>query len=794
MRFPAGQRWVDLTVTDGYGSTQRAVTPVITNDEDDWPYVPVQLESLNGSVENGWECRVRVLADDVSDLLPGTLMILYSEQFYNSVSGVVNGYPDREHILFTGWIVDEEAGIEPFQDELILTARTALGVLQTLPAYTASIEYNLAPTQWHHMITPNWFRSIVYLMMWHSTLALVCDIERPSFWEDYTFPAADFTAGTLYDQLKTEVGRGWCRLTEDRNGRLYTRRNPHLMDSSERAALAVTTHLQSTDWREAVRVQRPMGPRAGWLRGGGFENSTGALRLALAPGDSPGQGADQGEEINGNWIMNQTELNLRLGNAYAYQNNTTPYVQAVLNHQGLAFDPAWQEVVEFSLDTATNRRGIGFAQTPFVVVSYDFSHDPERGVTNEVLTLEALSEGVPATTQPVPDGDWEDQTWIPPDMPMTTYEPPAPPSNAASTPDLVYAADNLLLKRTRNFTSTPPTWETVFTPPSGFSILMWEVDYLNPRNAAQVVVGDDTTEARIYSTADLDSATPTWTLLRTLTGIYYHAHLICCAQFDGTWFLQLCRSDRTVEVHHTHDDWANLTTVIPTTWRGISSNDAVCAFAVSGQASSLTDGVVYVGYANQSGDPAFERSDDYGGTFPYHYDFVGGGSYQPTGAWMPWLDNADESKMYIGRAVHTGIAQGAIYVSSNKGATLTDVSPLYDGYTQGPGARGTRIMRPLHIFTNATSLPVAMLASGNQVPYRLFVSAVFPTVGADWEYRYTFSEKAYNIGGWPFDEDIYFVSGQTKLWYSADGGLTFAEKQWSGYSEGVWCVPIWLTE
>lgn len=425
VRFPAGQRWVGLTVTDGNSKSSRAVCAVMTRNTSTYPYVPVALQRLSGSVDSGWECAVSVLASDVSDLLPGTLMILYSDQYYDSIADNVNGYAGREHILFVGWVDSEDLTVEPFQDELIITARSALGILQTLPAFTASIERNLFPAKWHHQIYPNWFRGLVYLMQWHSTIALVCDVERPSFWGDYLFPAADYSAGSLYDQLRTEAERAWARLTEDKTGRLLVRRNPHLMNTTERAALAVTVHLQSTDWREAVQIQRPARPRTGWIRGAGFTNNAGDLKLSLAPGDAPGQGVNQSEK-NGMWITDQADLNTRLGHAYAYENNETPYLQLTLNHQGAGFDPGWQEAVEFTLDDTTNRRGLGFTQDKFIPVSYDIGHDPETGATTEVLTLEALTDGVPGTTQLVPNGDWADEDWRPPDIDIDPYEPPPP--------------------------------------------------------------------------------------------------------------------------------------------------------------------------------------------------------------------------------------------------------------------------------------------------------------------------------------------------------------------------------
>jgi hypothetical protein len=211
---------------------------------------------------------------------------------------------------------------------------------------------------------------------------------------------------------------------------------------------------------------------------------------------------------------------------------------------------------------------------------------------------------------------------------------------------------------------------------------------------------------------------------------------------------------------------------------------------LSGRAASLSDGKVYVGHLS-AGKAALKRSDNFGATFNTVY--VWGDGQQPTGMWMPWLDNPDELKLYVGRPRNVAGIAGYIYRSANGGTTMIDVSPTYNSIIWGPGDRNRFITRPIHLFAANPSLPAAFIGSKDDGTSHFFVSDVEPASGADWEYRSTFPAAAYNIGGWPFDSNIYFVSGFEHLWYSTDGGFTWVDKGWTGYNHGVWAVPIWIT-
>jgi hypothetical protein len=72
----------------------------------------------------------------------------------------------------------------------------------------------------------------------------------------------------------------------------------------------------------------------------------------------------------------------------------------------------------------------------------------------------------------------------------------------------------------RDLLNRPRTWEQVFVPANivgaGWIIQDFQ-SHLDPLNQAQVIVTDTVSEVRRYGTTNLDDATPSWSLLETLT-------------------------------------------------------------------------------------------------------------------------------------------------------------------------------------------------------------------------------------------------------------------------------------
>ncbi len=79
---------------------------------------------------------------------------------------------------------------------------------------------------------------------------------------------------------------------------------------------------------------------------------------------------------------------------------------------------------------------------------------------------------------------------------------------------------------------------------------------------------------------------------------------------------------------------------------------------------------------------------------------------------------------------------------------------------------------------------------GSGVDQRFFRSA---DRGSSWTMQFALSGyTGHAVGGWPYDADIFFISCSDRLLYTADSGATVSRKEWTGYTNGVWCEPIWI--
>lgn len=447
--FPAGYRWVSLTVTDSSGNSHTARTLVVAATES--TALQAVVTQLNGSLENGWAAGFQVLEADVSQYPLGTPVIFWTEEKYGSTAGSLNGYAGREHVKFCGWLTDDTALIQPYSSDWTIAAQNAYGILQGLPGFSQTTERSASPTSWYHVADLTWWRHVHYLMLWHSTLLDVCDVERPAFFASYDVLRLDADAGTLTDQYRFIAEAIAGRFTVDHLNRVYWRRNPHLMSSSDRASLTTIVTLQDTDWTDRLDIPTRHRPQANVIFGAAVIASASAAAAckAAAPGTSPGQGARQ-DSVDRWLVTSQSDLNERLGRYYALQNIDEPRLPIQILNGGLIADPAWQEWVKLTT-SAANTRGKSYTDQKFVLVSVSVRYDAESGTSLEAWELEKAAPDTVASaiTVVLPrDEPPEDEDYIPDDGGYE--EQPPPPYDYL--PDDDFIPDDVV---------TPPEGDTI---------------------------------------------------------------------------------------------------------------------------------------------------------------------------------------------------------------------------------------------------------------------------------------------------------------------------------------------
>lgn len=561
--FPAGFRWVSLTVTDSNGKTHTMRVPVYARD----PAVlsssirEFQIERHTIGVQ-GQEISLKILESIPEGTYPdGTLVMIWDED----LTTITNA----DHMTFWGWHHTDPAEIDAERtavlSEVTLDCLDIAGKLKTLPGFPISVEGANPPTTWLEMDTPNMDKYIDYVLRWHSTALELAPVTLSGTGSNYPFVILGSDASSLWEQAARRAQSlvPDYVLTCDSYGRIGMKPDPIIQAVADRTSTIQTT-IDASEWK-SINYTRQRSPRVHWLRSEAVLASAtevGAL-FSVAPDDTPGQGVSsrtQGEQL----ARNQTDLNAAEGNRYARLNAFESHFRIELaagTRHGI--EPADMTWVRLTMPAAyAAQRGLSFTDERGLVHDITINYRYGRtGVTKSVsLTWERETDGPAAKGYIPPSIDDPDIPYEPPPDPGFNPDPPT----AGTGFGTVYVMTNNNLGRTRAFSAASPAWVSV--GPGGTPGTLWDF-ILDPW--APATTGYLTANAGIYRSTDLDQASPSWTLIVSdsdieteagVGGFGSPAKILGSINLQGYLALFHVLSDGTY-VTYTYDDFATINTV-----------------------------------------------------------------------------------------------------------------------------------------------------------------------------------------------------------------------------------------
>lgn len=507
--FPAGFRYVSLTVTDSNGNSHTARVPVYARDPDaDTTTSAFQITS-HRITPQGQTVSVLILED-----------IPIGDGYFNGMLVIVmDGEPvdstDRSNILFWGWHQQDMAVIAAGKyatlRDVTLACLDVAGRLDTLPGFPQTVESADTPDTWLEMASPNMDKYLHYLLQWHSTALESADYFPSNTGDSYPFTILASDGESLYDQVNRRAQSMVPDhlFTCNRFGQLAIIVDPMLQDIADRTG-SVQATLTAADWSNLRYVtKRP--PGVHWLRGNAIIASATEVSAAfcIAPGEAPGQGEmaqDHGEQL----AISQADLNSCTGHRYARLNaRQGPLSITLPTSDDLGLDPAALTWVELTIpaDVAA-QRGLSFTEErglpKGVTVRYEYRR--ESVLRTVELMWEREVSGTPAVTvTPTPAAHIPD--------PPPTYDPGGggyvepPPAGTTPLGNTVFVLTGKVLGRTNNFNDASPNWVSI--APAWASGKDWTDFALDPW--APSTTGYLSRKDSLFKSTDLNAVTPTWT-------------------------------------------------------------------------------------------------------------------------------------------------------------------------------------------------------------------------------------------------------------------------------------------
>lgn len=795
--FPAGFRYVALTVTDSNGKSHTTEVPVYAHDPDDSQCVAFQCTS-HRITPSGQQCSFRILEDIPLSTHPdGTLVIFWDGEPAN--------IDDYSNVEFWGWVQSEQNSLTAERTatlkDVTLNCVDIAGRLATLPGFSQSIAGNSAPSSWLEMSNPNMDKFIDYLLRWHST-AFEVGFYRPSATGGtYPFVVLESPGENLWEQAAGMANAlvPDYHLTSNRNGELWVWPDPMLQDSGDRTG-TVQAALNEDDYT-AVNWERMRPPRVHWIRGEAILASLDVISAVFctAPGIAPGQG-EVSQPSGRQLAASQDDLNSCEGHRYARVNAVNGLIPVTMVTD-LRIEPANMDWVTFTLNSGYTRRQLGFSTARCLPVEINISYNYARtGLTKTVeLLLEQETSGTAAVTYIPPDTDWE-----PPYVPPIDPPDPAPdPTNEGDGFGTVYVMATNLLIRTRDFSASSPSWSTIATPVVSGEFWDFILDPWNPTTRGFLMASNG-----LYRSEDLDQSSPTFTLIYDVSDMEAElgvsGTLSNWVQIKGSinieGFFAFGLNDHSGSTYS--KVWVFVTDDFGDTWNshlvysdsGANDQRKYCgAIEISPHLSGSGDPVIYMirGTLISAGNDKTRLLRSIDGGVNWTLMSTAQVDGKSLDIHVPYNDNADSDIILI-----TSSDENPMY--STDGGANVSVLTADASYNHTPRFHRTYFQTwtqdrlQMYAFTNNAATGV-----GNR---RFYTSA---NAGSSWTFKSELPAEVRSAGGFPYNGSQFYLVTQNAILVSIDGGSNWITKtgnapafSWSTGDppKGGVIVPVWVQE
>lgn len=510
--FPAGFRWVGLTVTDSNGVPHTSRCPVLAVDPANDHTIKFQVPS------HRIEMRGQTIGFELFDNLSratfpdGGLVMFWADEPIDPT--------DRSHMWFIGYHQNDSFGIRATSVGLIrttvLNCVDVAGRLATLPGFPQALERS-SDSGWEYMPTLDMRKCLHYLAFWHSTALSLADFIMDEGLSDYPAMRLDSTGASLYEQINSRaqscVPDHW--LTCNIQGQLFVKPDWMLLDFDDRPVDTAGTFTE--DFWSDIRADYTRPPRVyvlnsaavvcstDWLELGGED--TLPLAFCKAPGYAFGQGVSEAT-TNEKLTISQEQLNACEGHRYARLNaRYGPFTIVEPTGDIQDFQPAHMLPVQVNISAATAaQRGLDFTTARGLVKSIDlrYNHTEFGTWVQPTVQWEREVVGLPAVTH-IPDMPDDPDYEVPEPPPLTV-----PPDFGLIDGQELVAGIGLdgYIYRTSDF-QTPsgsggPTWTRVDTTIAD-TIYSFVVDPFSPGyiNGSGAINGWIVNDTDIYRVTDL---------------------------------------------------------------------------------------------------------------------------------------------------------------------------------------------------------------------------------------------------------------------------------------------------
>jgi len=750
------------------------------------PILDWELKDLSGDWQIGYTAKVEV-GEGADRFRDGYLVGIWADDYYNGIKQSFGGYPNREHILFVGYVNKADTVYNAYNSRTTFLLKGIVPLLANREMFSVSLETSPNPTNWTQIKDMTIKKILDHYLRYHSTIFLSTDVNNITQPQgDYPEQYEDITKGEFLSNIQSLLqNRLFANFASDRQGRIFAEIDYNLIPTGSRPASVMT--FENSDWINEPKFEEIMDlPVSSVLLGGVSYNrttNTSSAYLSKAPGIFPSY-IGKSETISGLTLESQSQLNVLSGLYFGKQNARINNFQQDLNYNMRNIDIVPQEYYTRNIGLFDTFRRIVWQNRRFLPrrISYKYSNGSlVASTTWEIETYDSpgVTINIPVTAPSASRPRY---------IPKNTRPPKQPASTNVNQSDgsLVYVATTDMVARTRNFNSDNPTWTNVKGAITG-NIVDFILDPFDPKNKAWCL-----TTTGVWKTTSLDATVPMWTTsittsqINSLIGGTLSQYRAIKANITASGnIIFSCRSQSGYDIgflFYTINDGI--------TWNYTNvTGDNVGNYGLGaldwGQRDTST---ILYGWSNGR---SFNRSELQKSTNSgFSFSGLSGEEIWNgllSDAHIPYDDNPNYQIFYI-------LTVNKIYRTMDGGNSWSDITP--NGFANLVTA--PRYM--IHSYTG--NRQIMMVTDGTS----LWFSS---NAGTTWTLQSTFLPSC-ALGGFPYNSGRTYrlrnanitsinLSSDPAIWTSLDNGATWLNKtgNWASaigdFNYGIMIVPVWVS-
>jgi hypothetical protein len=401
--------------------------------------VPIQkweLDSFDGSRDEGGYTAKFLVWENIEDIVDGALVVLFAEDAYGTDYISIGGNAEnRSSIVFAGYILDGSIAYNYQDSRVEFEVVSSAEIMKKQMGLSISIDSVANPSTWYELEDLDVLKALYHYFRWHSTLLNTTDLRYVG--TNYKFEYFDTESASLYDAMASFLQSSLLgSLICDRQNSLYAEVGAETYDDI--TDIPYDMDILRQDWMNEPEITVRTNKDIAYLELSGVAwsgVSTGTWEefIAAAPGNSLSYYGNMDSQT-GLILTTQTDLNILVGNVFAYRNSIYPEVAMEIagNYRNLDIVPLKRELL--TINRTDTHKGIVFNRKAFHISSISWEYNPLGQSFFPSITLAELTHGFPGVTILRPETPISNYPELPPIdlppfpiIPIPTPNPLPPP-------------------------------------------------------------------------------------------------------------------------------------------------------------------------------------------------------------------------------------------------------------------------------------------------------------------------------------------------------------------------------